>query len=443
MKTVHRMSLAVGWVAMASIAACSPTEESGPLQPEGGTEAGAENVQPGGDAATASPVPDAGQMDVVSDRAAASDWWNPMFSRRRRVETDARLAPPDGGTLADFPVALSIAAETLDAAVVGADGADVRFVDAMGNVLSRDLEAWDPHGASIVWLRLPSLPPLAATTPIYMYYGATGATPVAGAPEAVWAAPYAAVWHFAGKANDATANHFDGALTKATFEMGKLGQAAKFDATAQDHIGLAHGSSLLRSAEAVTVSAWIKTGAIDKASYGVILGVGTADTTGHLSRTSMMVWGSLATYPYGGQLMHDALYGEINPDEASGGWEFAASPVETIHAAQWQYVTAVFDARGKSTTLYSDGKMVAGPLVIPGQGGGAAAAGKWTAAAFPASPSDRVEIGAEEDVTHGYYDGLIDELRVETVARSPQWIAAQAMAVTGEAITLGPEERAP
>ena len=51
-------------------------------------------------------------------------------------------------------------------------------------------------------------------------------------------------------------------------------------------------------------------------------------------------------------------------------------------------------------------------------------------------------IGAQEDLSHGFYDGLIDELWVETVARSGQWIAAQAIAITGDAITLGPEEHA-
>jgi hypothetical protein len=52
-----------------------------------------------------------------------------------------------------------------------------------------------------------------------------------------------------------------------------------------------------------------------------------------------------------------------------------------------------------------------------------------------------VQIGAEEDLSHGFYDGLIDELRIESVARSPQWIAAQAIAVSGQALTLGTEEQ--
>jgi hypothetical protein len=393
-----------------------------------------------GGANETSPVPaEAGTMAGSAGSSPAAGWWNPAFSRRRRLNVDARLTS-SGSTLTDFPGALMIAPGTLDPTAVSADGSDVRFVDAAGNVLARDIEAWDPHGGSIVWLKLPSLP-LADQTAIYMYYGASGALPPAGDREAVWPAPYAAVWHFAGKADDATPNHFDGAVTKATFDVGRLGQAAKFNAADKNHIGLARQVRLISGAEAVTESAWIKTLAIAATGWGVILGIGSADKTGDLGRTQLYVWGSAAAYPFGGQPLHNALYGEINPGEAPGGWEFAASPVETISPAEWHYISVVFDAKGKSVSAYSDGNMVGGPLVIPGQGGGAAAVGRWTQSTFPTTPTDRVEIGAIEDLSHGFYDGLIDELRIETVARSPEWLKAQALAVTGNAITLGPEEQ--
>jgi hypothetical protein len=402
-----------------------------PPTPEAGSTDGPDESSP--------QRPEAGAIDGLRDSSPPAGWWNLMFARRLRLNIDTRLAA-SGDKLADFPIALSIAPGTLDTAVVSADGSDVRFVDAAGNVLARDIEAWDPHGVSIVWLKLPSLP-LADAAAIYMYYGHTGTPPAAGDRQAVWAAPYAAVWHFAGKADDATPNHFDGAVTKATFDAGRLGQAAKFDAAARNHIGLARQVRIISGADAVTESAWVKTGAIAKTGWGAILGIGTADTTGDLGRTQLYIWGATATYPFGGQLLHNALYGEINPDEVPGGWEFAASPVETITPGEWHYITVVFDAKGKSVSVYSDGTMVGGPLVTVGQGGGAAAAGNWKKAAFPATPTDRVEIGAEEDLSHGFYDGLIDELRVETIARSAPWIAAQAIAATGDAIKLGPEER--
>jgi hypothetical protein len=439
-----------------SIAACAASETAVPLRPDGGEtvnlDAGDEHRPPNNDD-DASGLPDvvarldAALIDASADGAATVTWWNPMFSRRRRLNFDARLASPGARSsdadFANFPVAMKIPANTIDPAAAGVAGADVRFVDASGNPLTRDTESWDTQGAAIVWLKLPTLA-IDSAAPVYMYYGAANGTPPpAGDRQAVWPAPYAAVWHFAGKADDATMNHFDGATVQATFDAGKLGQAAKFNGAAHDHIGLPRGIAIISGAQAVTESAWIKTGAIDKGSFGAVLAIGTADKTGDLGRTQLYVWGSSASYPFGGQPLHNALYGEINPDEVSSGWDFVASPVDTIHPGQWHYITVVFDAKGKSTSVYVDGAMVAGPLETPGHGGGASRAGTWTHTAFPTTPTDRVVIGALEDVSHGYFDGLIDELRVETVARSAPWIAAQAIAVTGDAITLGPEEHAP
>jgi len=362
-----------------------------------------------------------------------------MFRSRRRLTLDPRLSSSTA-TLSDFPVALRIPADTVDPSA-GVTGGDVRFVDAAGNVLARDIEAWNPQGASIVWLQLPGRP-VTDGAPIYMYYGADGTPPPANDRQMVWPAPYAAVWHFAGKADDATSNHFDGATVQATFDAGKLGQAAKFNGAARDHIGLARGSSIISGAEAVTESAWVKTGAIAKTGFGAVLALGTAEKTGDLGRTQLYIWGSTATYPFGGQPLRNALYGEINPGEVPGGWDFVASPEGAIPPGEWRYITVVFDAKGKSTSVYVDGAMVAGPLETPGHGGGAPRPGNWTRTTFPATPADRVVIGALEDVSHGFFDGLIDELRVEATARSPQWIAAQAIAVTGDAIALGPEEHA-
>jgi hypothetical protein len=99
----------------------------------------------------------------------------------------------------------------------------------------------------------------------------------------------------------------------------------------------------------------------------------------------------------------------------------------------------VFDAKGKAVTIYMDGVQVGGPLVIPG-GGGASGPGTWNSSTFSTTAPGQVEIGAEEDLSHGFYDGLIDELRIESVARSPQWVLAQAIAVSGNALQLGAEE---
>ena len=369
-----------------------------------------------------------------------SAWYDTSFTRRRRVTIDPRLSSIEGSALTDFPVALIIAPGTIDAASVRADGGDVRFVDgAGGHVLARDLEAWDPNGVSVVWVALPNVP--AVSGAIYMYYGSPAAAASPTDREAVWKAPYAAVWHFSGKADDATSNHYDG-TGNATFAAGRLGLAAQFSAAQRSHIAIGQGTSLARGVEAVTLSAWVKTANIAPTGWGVVLGIGIKAPTGDTSRAVVDIWGKNSVYTRGAQPppLYDAIYAEINPDEVGGGWEFAHSPINTVPAGVWHYVTAVFDAKGKAVTIYMDGVQVGGPVVIPGAVG-PAGPGTWTSATFSTTPPGQVQIGAEEDLSHAFYDGLIDELRIESVARSPQWIAAQAIAVSGDALALGVEER--
>jgi hypothetical protein len=51
-----------------------------------------------------------------------------------------------------------------------------------------------------------------------------------------------------------------------------------------------------------------------------------------------------------------------------------------------------------------------------------------------------VTIGCEEDESKSFFGGLMDELRVEATARSQEWIAAQARAVSGKMAAVGDEQ---
>jgi len=57
---------------------------------------------------------------------------------------------------------------------------------------------------------------------------------------------------------------------------------------------------------------------------------------------------------------------------------------------------------------------------------------------FRSTPSDRIVSGSEEDLSHGFFDRSINELRVERVARSADWISAQAKASAPGFVTVGP-----
>ena len=96
-------------------------------------------------------------------------------------------------TLENFPVLIRLSAERNAfkySKCKVANGGDLRFSDADGNLLSHEIDTWNPNGESLVWVKVPSL---SATTEITVHYGC--ATPVTVDPKDVWSNGYVGVWH--------------------------------------------------------------------------------------------------------------------------------------------------------------------------------------------------------------------------------------------------------
>ena len=73
------------------------------------------------------------------------------------------------------------------------NGGDLRFADENGNLLSSEVDTWDPSGTSLVWVKVPKL---TKTATIFAYYGwkGPGAVPAVTASD-VWSEGYVGVWH--------------------------------------------------------------------------------------------------------------------------------------------------------------------------------------------------------------------------------------------------------
>ncbi len=343
--------------------------------------------------------------------ASSQTWWDSAWTKRRFVA----IQSPGTETLEDFSVLVRLDPQHVDYAACADKGADLRFVDRAGTILAHEIEEWNPGKTSSIWVRLPKLGAGATDAGFFMYYG----NRAAALPSAdVWGAPYRAVWHFAGNAKDSTARHHDGADVKVRFVEGRVGQAAAFDSGAKEYVKLAEDTSIVSGARGVTVSAWVQHQGTVRDNQDIIIGIGTAKHEGHLSRVSVAVSPELG------------FVGEANPDETR--WQVNESAPGTCQNGEWHYMTVVIDVSGKSITLFKDGAQLGAPL-----------AGTWSAQAYADTPANRVTIGCEEDKSKSYFNGTIDELRVETVARGPAWIAAQARAAAGEFVTIGAEEAPP
>ena len=153
-------------------------------------------------------------------------------------------------TLDDVPVLVAIGGQ-VDRAKVIDPRKDLKFEDpATGAALSFEVEAFNPVGEILVWVRVPHIPPPPAASAILLTVGpAVGAT----APEQVWTA-YEQVQHFTGNSNDATAQNHDGTATGAVIGAGYLAGSMTFGTAARVSFA---GQTLDQWSEA-TLEMWIR-----------------------------------------------------------------------------------------------------------------------------------------------------------------------------------------
>ena len=109
-----------------------------------------------------------------------------------------------GATLTNFPVLIRLSAQ-LNAFDYSkckvADGGDLRFADAEGNLLASEVDTWVVNGESLVWVKVPTFN---GNTVITAHYGCV--IPPAVTPSDVWANNgYVGVWHLGQSASTLTA----------------------------------------------------------------------------------------------------------------------------------------------------------------------------------------------------------------------------------------------
>lgn len=341
-------------------------------------------------------------------------WWNTAFGYRRHLTLTGSASP---GEPSEIVTLVEIPAGAIPEALAGANGSGLRFTDYTGQALNFEVDSWSANGPDSVWVRLQDV---AATRSagFYVYYGQAQAPAISLADsQKTWPDSYAAVWHFEKAAADSTKNGANGADVQVDFVAGQV--ASGISLKGNQHIGLVKGLPMVAGASGVTVSAWVNASMSTdpEPDQGILLGIGTASTEpgDHLSRVSIAI-------------QPGALSGELNPDE--GSWETTQTPANSVSAGAWHFITAVADIKGNSITLYVDGVQQGAKL-------GAA----WDSTSFMNTPSDRIVIGGEEDLHGGFYQGLMDELRVETQARSAEYVALLAKASASGFVTIGPEEK--
>lgn len=279
------------------------------------------------------------------------------------------------------------------------NGQDIRFSDPDGRHLNYQIDTWDAaKGQGAVWVRVPRVDGNSWGDYITMHYGRFGA-PDRQMPDSVWDSAYASVWHFAERPlgdcaailTDAT----DGSngitpqasMTAADRVQGAVGTAVDLDGT-NDWL---YTATAYTNPKPFTLFAWIKT---TTTVGGKILGF-EKERTGGSGQYDRQVW--MAS----DGKVHFGVY---------PGTERRLSTMVALNDGNWHQIAAVLGGSGVGQRLYVDGELVASDEATTSA---EAFEGYW-----------RLGWGSTwyPNPSSAYFDGALDEVRIETTARGPQWI---------------------
>jgi hypothetical protein len=303
-------------------------------------------------------------------------------ARRKPITIHGAMIP---GAETDFPVWIALDDGDL-AARARADGSDIFFTDATGAALDHEIQRWLAPKLS-AWVRIPALTANTDTT-IYVVYGDTSRAAPPN-PPGVFRSSFAAVWHLDDTAAIATIADATGAhpgtavgLAVDTRVVGQLGNGIAFDGTGA---GVINFTNPLLGSTPHTISAWVDQQPVTHTSAIVTVGTPATDQ----SRVLYGRYGNGVTLGVG--YYNDDIVPDL--DLGDGKWTLIHWTLEGTRANH----------------IYTNGvdATTANTASTPSTAGTAGAIG------FAPEP--------DYGVSNGFL-GVIDEVRIATVARDSSWI---------------------
>ncbi|MBN1388972.1 MAG: DUF2341 domain-containing protein, partial [Bacteroidales bacterium] len=303
----------------------------------------------------------------------------------------------------NFPVLINTTIADLKTIVNGgyvehSSGFDIAFTENHSITLDHQVENYSGNsGQLIAWVRIPVLNP-ASDYEFYIYFGNPDVS-TDPSTSSTWSSAYVSVYHLYNSFLDGTNNVNHGTNHGSSSTTGKIGNGRSFNGTS-DYIDLGNPSEFNFSTGNWTVSAWINT--TDTWQNNVFSNGG--DDNGGIRYV-------LASSETGG-----AGTAVLTTDDNSNKYQ-AISPAGITNNGQWHYI--VGKREGTSIYIYHNS---GGPEDIT------------TITAGPGynlsgTSQKNAYIGAGISQQYGtiikYFDGFIDEVRVQNVARGTDWIQTE------------------
>lgn len=297
------------------------------------------------------------------------------------------------GSNTDFPVLISISADSDLSAKARADGFDIAFTSSANSTTTLDYEIESYNsgtGELIAWVKVPTVS--TAGTTIYMFYGNSSVISDQSTTS-TWSNSFRSIYHLGSSFDDASPNGNNGTNNGSTNSTGQIGDAQLFNGS-NSYIALDdlyNGTTF----SATTVSAWIRTN--DE----------TNQIIASFDRNEYWRFEINGNGGGNGQLGWDLL-------SSTGQLDFGSTT--RVDDNNWKYVTAVFD--NGAARIYINGVQDVNTTTGTNFGSG----------------NDRygfIGVGSEAPGLDGaqgpndYFNGDIDEFRISDIARTDAWIATE------------------
>jgi hypothetical protein len=318
---------------------------------------------------------------------------NPVwkFSRRLYLNTTITGAAVESD-ITDFPALMRLSNVNFDFSQAQGSGSDIRFSKADNTPLAYEIERWDSTNRKAeIWVKVDTVHGNDSTHYLQMYWGNPDAQESSNSTMVFdTATGFQGVWHMGQPGNttafDATANHYDGipsGMNAAASVDGIIGRSQRFDGTASyiSLTGTAGTKLNFPQNGNYTFSAWVFTEVIDGKAHYIL---SKSNNSYNLDLSSKNLWE-----------MYDV-------EDGAGLQSVYAQPA----LQQWKYLTGA--CKGKDMRLYVDGICIDSTIDVIG--------------GVPHETGTDVHIGKRADSDYGYWNGMLDEVCLMSVALSPDWI---------------------
>jgi gliding motility-associated-like protein len=270
-------------------------------------------------------------------------------------------------------------------------GYDLAFASSNGvTLLMHEVESYDSTTGSLAaWVRVTDLKATDTTT-LFLYYG-NPSIKTNPSTSATWSSNFIGVWHMGNDLTDATGKGNNGTDNGTSVTGGTIGSSRSFNGTS-NFITLANESNFdVPTNGKLTISAWIYVN-----SYtGNVQFINKGTNAWRLDRN-----GTTGTDP------------EMYHQYSGGGNYLQAINTGGLATGGWHYLTATFDHEVNNMVVYIDGDASQSSKNDP-------------ASSTMVQNDNQVRFGATAGTASNYFNGRLDEVRIQNVFRSSDWVKSE------------------